>query len=121
MNQLTNQEIEVFRGSESLSNEEWKEAVNFPNYEISSHGRVRRKKDGTLLKTYKVNGYLKTKLSNDGVRKAVRVHRLLMLTFRPIEKSFLFEVDHIDFVRDNNLLTNLRWVKTAENRKRKQG
>jgi hypothetical protein len=132
MNQPTIEDINMFRGSrirfmgesvlEHLSNEEWKVNADFPNYEISSHGRIRRLKDSVKLKPYTVNGYNKVKLVNKyGARRAVRIHRLQMLTFEPIENAFLFDVDHIDFDPKNNVLTNLRWLKAKKNRVRKQG
>lgn len=38
-----------------------------------------------------------------------------METFAPVENSNLLYVDHIDGVRTNNKLSNLRWVTAKEN------
>jgi hypothetical protein len=45
------------------------------------------------------------------------IHRLLMLTFHPVENSHLLEVNHIDLNKKNNRLDNLEWMTHAENMK----
>ena len=50
----------------------------------------------------------------DGRRKKEYVHRLIALAF--IENPNRFpEVNHIDGVRDNNVVSNLEWVSHKEN------
>jgi hypothetical protein len=52
--------------------------------------------------------------TNDGRRKKEYIHRLVALTFLPNEYH-LPEVNHIDGIRDNNVLSNLEWVTHQEN------
>lgn len=47
-------------------------------------------------------------------KKKYAVHRLVLETFEPEHDDKPF-VDHIDRIRDNNSLENLRWVTQLEN------
>lgn len=82
------------------------------NLEVSNKGNVRdyttKAKIGYPDKT---TGYQVIKRN----KSQYQIHRLIMETFQPIEDSHLFYVDHIDGKRQNNNLSNLRWVKATEN------
>lgn len=91
----------------------WKEVSGWPEYEISSDGRVRRvsKNCGTtvgkILKPTKLNnGYYKVALCRNSKRKEYLVHRLVAITF--LGNADGMDVCHIDGTRDNNKLSNLR-------------
>lgn len=88
----------------------------YPQYSVSSEGRILNKSTGKILNpSKKPNGYLHVNLfTGDGRRKKEYVHRLVAITFLPNE-SRLPEVNHIDGVRDNNVVGNLEWVSRAEN------
>jgi hypothetical protein len=43
------------------------------------------------------------------------VHRLVLETFSPIEDSDNLSVDHINGIRNDNRLENLRWMSLEEN------
>jgi hypothetical protein len=70
------------------------------------------------MKSYKnESGYMIIRLTdNESNSKCHKVHRLVALTFihnnDPSNKKF---VDHINNIRDDNQVTNLRWVTRKEN------
>lgn len=86
-------------------------------YEVSDQGRVAKLYKGSriILKPYENNsGYLRIKLSKNGIRKAYYVHRLVCGAFHP-NKDNLPEVDHKNRNRKFNWAHNLRWVTREEN------
>ena len=85
-------------------------------YAVTKDGQVWSYKSKKFLKPYKAyNGYLRVKLTKDGVEKNKRVQRLVLETYYPIEGMDDLEVDHIDFNIENNSLNNLRWLPKMEN------
>ena len=94
--------------------EEWKVITEFPNYEISSYGRIKNK-DGMILKPY-VNhkGYLKIGLTKDKKCHKKRVHRLVAEAF--IENPYNYpQVNHKDENKQNNCVYNLEWCTNQQN------
>lgn len=93
-------------------------------YQIDTNGQIyamfpfRGAPAGRLMKTY-VNrdGYVFAVLGNGGSGKTAYLHRLLMLTFNPVENPRALEVNHIDGNRHNNSLDNLEWMTRRENMK----
>jgi hypothetical protein len=95
--------------------EVWKSIEGFKNYEVSSFGRVRSVKFNKVMHPHLRNGYERIGLSNgDGKQKKFVVHRLVAKAFLQSFNEDL-EVDHIDRVRANNNVTNLRCVNRKEN------
>lgn len=115
-------------------NKEWK---NIPGYEklykVSNYGEVKVKrrviyqmidgevqpmrvaKEHLLVPFDNGNGYLVASLlDDDGKRKNFYIHRLVADAFIPNPNSYP-QVDHIDYNRKNNRVTNLRWVSVTEN------
>lgn len=100
---------------------EWKDIKGFETrYEVSDEGQIRSKKKGVILRPgKKAHGYLFVGLATrtaDGKRckKYYHVHRLVAQAFipNPDGKS---DVDHIDGVKTNNHVSNLRWCTRKEN------
>jgi hypothetical protein len=97
--------------------EEWRKINNFPDYEVSSLGRVKSLKRGTekvmtLKNHYK--GYKYIKFCQDGKQICKKVHRLVAEAFIPnLEEKR--EVDHINHIKDDNRVENLRWATASEN------
>ena len=101
--------------------EKWETIVDWPNYAVSTIGRVKRLTTkgsgiaGSVLTSFLVMGYPSVNLCHGSRRKSVRIHRLVAEAF--IEKpDGCTEVNHIDATRDNNNVTNLEWVTSSENR-----
>ena len=93
----------------------WKQIQNFPDYEISEYGDIRRvvngvtRKAGHIVKGNIERGYRKVKLTVDGVKIRSRVHRLVCLTFvskPPFDGAIC---RHLDDNTMNNHYSNLAW------------
>jgi hypothetical protein len=85
-------------------------------YSVSGWGRVRNNRTGRILKpSYDRQGYVKVKIyDRQGNRIANRVNVLVaMWHIRPRRHGE--EVDHINGRRDNNHVSNLRWVTHKQN------
>ncbi len=92
--------------------ERWVEVYQNKNYEVSNYGRVRDKKDFSLRKpSFISRGY--ASVSMDGKKYAL--HRVVLLSFDPIDNAEDYTVDHIDGNRSNNKLENLRWATNSDN------
>ena len=102
--------------------EEWKPAAGFPDYEVSSFGRVRRLTTrtsttaGRILKpALHYRGYLQHGLALERKTKTVRLNRLICATFHGPAPSPQHEAAHEDGNPLNNCAANLRWSTKIEN------
>lgn len=86
----------------------FKEIPGYPRYEVSNHGQVRRKQDGSLLEGgLSSQGYPKVKLTNeDGDRKDENVHVLESRAFHGEIPGA--RIVHLNSVKSDNRLGNLR-------------
>lgn len=86
----------------------------FPKYRIYINGDVIREYSKTekLLKHNLGNrGYYCVSLCNNGERKRFNIHRLLGELFLPCNIDFkIITVDHINRIKTDNRLENLRWL-----------
>ena len=110
------------RGYRNADNEEWRDIPGYDGlYQVSSMGRVKSLpkykclKERILKEHRDKDGYVSVTLCpNARERKAYRVHRLVAIAF--IENiNGHPEVDHINTVRDDNRVENLRWVTRSAN------
>ncbi|WP_048841927.1 HNH endonuclease [Acetobacter orientalis] len=95
--------------------EVWRPIDEFQNYEVSSHGRVRRFGHSAALIPAWTHGYAHVSLCHQGSIKTRRVHRLVadaFLGFPPFVGAILA---HNDGDKTNNRADNLRWASLAEN------
>lgn len=107
----------------------WKPVVGYEGlYEVSNLGRVRSLRrtveysDGRvftyqpkiLVCTAHNKGYLMVRLRKNKITKSYLVHRLVALTFIPNPQNKP-EIDHINTIRTENCVNNLRWVSRKEN------
>jgi hypothetical protein len=83
----------------------------FPAYEISTDGHVRRKDSHRTVKAHKAkNGYYYLQLFTGGGKfKTKKIHILLLETFEGPRPSPKHVAHHIDEDKDNNTYFNLEW------------
>jgi hypothetical protein len=95
--------------------DEWVVCEDYPSYMINRKGEVKSLLTGKILKAAKhKSGYMLLGLRKNGESKTVKVHRLLAKAFIPNPENKPF-IDHINGVRDDNRLENLRWCTNQEN------
>ena len=110
--------------------EEWRDVVGYEGlYQVSSLGRVRslpRFVGGGFCGEYKLlrgrimksvdngSGYRCVSLYRNGKRSSFYIHRLVATAFLPCldERSV---INHKDYDRTNNAVSNLEWCTQAEN------
>lgn len=95
-----------------MSKEEWKTIQDFPNYEISNYGNVRKNK--VIMTATNDNGYKVICLYNNGKRKKIGIHILVAKYFVDGYKKGLV-VNHKDENRANNYFENLEWLTRGGN------
>lgn len=94
-------------------NECWIDMDEFPNHQLSTHGRVRNKRTGHILKPFPDRyGYLRLSIGNVD---NVYIHLLMGKYFHGPKPFPAAEIDHIDTNRQNNHYLNLDWVTRQEN------
>lgn len=105
-----------------IPGEKWKK-LQIPDlhpseeYAISNFGRVKSFKvhpRGKIIKIPKIRGYraIVLKLANNKVTTRY-IHKLVAEHFLPKDSDLQQYVIHIDFNKDNNRVSNLRWVTRA--------
>ena len=93
--------------------EEWRRVVGFEKYEVSNMGNIRSER-GMLKPGNDTYGYRQINLYTDNARHTRKVYRLVMDTFNPNVENKP-QIDHINRIRDDDRLENLRWVTASEN------
>ena len=91
------------------------EIQGYENYLIYPDGKVFSKNNNRYLKQHpNRHGYIMVGLSKNNNSKTSSVHRLVALHYIPKIEGKDF-VDHIDRNRQNNDVSNLRWVTKSQN------
>ena len=104
-----------------MEEEIWKSIKSYEGlYEISSLGRVKSLnyrgtgKEKVLKNIEDYKGYLTVCLTKNGKQKKFKIHRLVAETFIPNPESKPC-IDHINTIKNDNRIKNLRWVTHKEN------
>jgi hypothetical protein len=122
---------EKFYSLEDYDGEVWREMNEFGNeFLVSNMGRIKRKKriwgSGRQFTTIKTipesivkqriisDGYVKTTICYNGVKKSYSVHVLVAKYFIPNPNKFP-QVNHKDGDKTNNCLDNLEWCTASQN------
>lgn len=100
----------------------WKDIENYYGlYQVSNIGNVkslnyRRSGEERILRLgVDRDGYLRVNLSKNGKCKTLLIHRLVLMTFNPIDNMDKFDVNHRDENKKNNNLDNLEWCNRSYN------
>lgn len=114
--------------------EKWKPVVGYEGlYEVSSNGNIRtveriikmfmfiqNKYVDRIIKCKLIskhkdkNGYELVNLKKDGKHSLGKVHRLVAQAFIPNPENKPY-IDHINGIRNDNIVENLRWCTQKEN------
>ncbi len=109
--------------------EQWQDIPGYENYyQCSKDGKVRGldriikhpkgqclKKGKELRQSISSNGYAMVSLLKDGKQTAFTVHSLIAATFLKGYNPKVNDVNHIDGIKTNNVLSNLEVVSRSEN------
>ena len=108
--------------AENADDEEWRPCADFPSYDVSNLGRVKRMARATGARLYQVralspdhDGYLHVSLSEKNVQTDLKVQRLVAKAFLPKRPSPKHNIAHNDGNPANNRAGNLRWATQREN------
>lgn len=113
---------------QDLEGEVWKDVVGYEGlYQVSNLGRVKSlerevwnhqgyttKKERILKQSFDSKKYLIVRLCNRDNQPCFKVHRLVTKAFIPNLENKPF-IDHINTIRTDNRVGNLRWCTAHEN------
>ena len=104
-----------FQIIEDITQDEWKIFPLDNYYEVSKSGKVRTTDTKKIVGAKTTQGYIMVTNQTVTPTKYYKVHRMVMETYNPIENSQNYVVDHIDGNKENNNISNLRWVTQRQN------
>ena len=100
--------------------EEFRKIECYENYSVSNMGNVRNDKTGRILKGLPdKDGYLRVCLCKENKKKTHQIHRLIGLAFLENPDN-LPQIDHINQVKNDNRIENLRWCSCGNNNRNRK-
>jgi hypothetical protein len=93
-----------------MNKEEWKPIPQYPGFEASSQGRIRRPNGKIPKQSTTELGYLVIGIK----RTPTKVHRLVAMAFIPNPNGFK-TINHKDGCKTNNQPNNLEWCTHQQN------
>ena len=90
--------------------DEWKIYPKNNRYEVSKNGLVRTSDTYKLVGAESQQGYIIITDTTQKPTKYYRVNRMVLETFNPISNDELFIADHVNGIKTDNRLENLRWL-----------
>lgn len=93
----------------------WKEIPGYSKYQASNLGRIRHKKHKKIRVPGFYNGYARYRIADDsGCQQTVKGHRIVFLAFNGTIDDGM-HIDHINRIRHDNRIENLRQLTPEQN------